>query len=56
MTEVAVVFKACEMMLQMQSNLISALAQIILVEEAEAAEEIAAAPAGPPKAKGKSAK
>jgi hypothetical protein len=54
MTEVAVVFKACEMMLQMQSGLIQLLAKIILVEEA--AEEIAAAPAGPPKAKGKSAK
>jgi hypothetical protein len=54
MTEVAVVFKACEMMLQMQSGLISVLSQIITNQEAE--EEIAAAPAGPPKAKGKSAK
>jgi hypothetical protein len=51
MTEVAVVFKACEMMLQMQSGLISVLSQII---DQEIAEETTAAPAGPLKAKSKS--
>ena len=49
MTELAVVCKACEMVLQMQSGLISVLSQIITQE---AAEEIAAAPADKPKAKG----
>ena len=49
----AVVRKVTEAVMQMQSNLISVLSQII-TQEAE--EEIAAAPAGPPKAKGKSAK
>ena len=53
MTELAVVCKACEMVLQMQSGLISVLSQII---DQEIAEEIAAAPTGSPKAKGKSVK
>jgi hypothetical protein len=50
----AVVRKVTEAVLQSQSGLIRILSQIIANQEAD--EEIAAAPAGPPKAKGKSAK
>jgi hypothetical protein len=52
--DLAVVCKAAEMVLRTQTGLISVLSQIITNQEAE--EEIAAAPAAPPKAKGKSAK
>ena len=53
-TDFAVVLKTAEMVMRTQTGLISLLSQIITNQEAE--EEIAAAPAGPPKAKAKIAK